>query len=209
VRLLTGLLEQQAQGYMLNPGIANALQQALQQRSATSTIDTLTGGADAPNPLQPNNSLMRIAAADFIATPELLEEIFGPVSLLVECQSVAEMQQVAEAMEGNLTATLHIEDENDPAVKPLLRQLSRVAGRVLFNGYPTGVEVCPAMQHGGPYPASSAPATTSVGTAAITRFTRRCAFQNCPAVLLPAALQDNNPLGITREINGELTQAAI
>lgn len=202
-------LAQQARGHMLNPGIANAFKQSVAARSKDQEIELLTGGAGADNPLQPENSLMKISAVNFIAKPELLEEIFGPVSLLVECQNIKEMQDVAEAMEGNLTATIHTQAYDQPELKPLLEQLSKVAGRVLFNGYPTGVEVCPSMQHGGPYPASSAPATTSVGTAAIFRFTSRHAFQNCPDSLLPAALQNANPLNIWRQLNGQPSQAAI
>ena len=89
----------------------------------------------------------------------------------------------------------------------LLRVLERKAGRLLFNGVPTGVEVCPSQQHGGPYPASSAAATTSVGADAITRFARFVAYQDTPQALLPPALRDGNPLGIMRRINGEFTRS--
>ncbi|MCV6605998.1 MAG: aldehyde dehydrogenase family protein, partial [Porticoccaceae bacterium] len=141
--------------------------------------------------------------------PAFLHEVFGPASLLVECDSVAQMQQVANAMEGNLTATVHTEDYDNPAVKELLQQITRFAGRVLFNGYPTGVEVCPSMQHGGPYPASSAAIATSVGTPAAVRFCMRNAYQNCPDSLLPPELQNANPLNLWRLLDSQYTQAAV
>jgi len=202
-------LKSQAQSYMLNPGIAGSLNKALNKRSADKTITVLAGGADAPNLLQPFNSLMKVNAADFLASPELLEEVFGPVSLLVECETPAQMIEIAFAMEGNLTATIHTDDYENQDLKVLFEQLSKIAGRVLFNGFPTGVEVCPSMQHGGPYPASSAPATSSVGTAAIYRFTSRHSFQNCPENLLPEALKSSNPANIWRQLNGQTSQAAV
>ncbi|UTW45464.1 aldehyde dehydrogenase (NADP(+)) [bacterium SCSIO 12696] len=206
---LANELSAQARGVMLNPGIAESLQTSLSQRASNEAIDVLAGGPVGDQPLQPNNTLMRIDAERFLATPELLHEVFGPAALLVECDSVAQMQQVAKAMEGNLTATIHTQDYDSPAVSELLQQLSRVAGRVLFNGYPTGVEVCPSMQHGGPYPASSFAVATSVGTAAATRFTMRNAYQNCPDSLLPAELQNANPLGLWRLVDGQFTQTAV
>ena len=196
----------QPKGFMLNLGIAEALNNAIEERSLNNDIQIIIGGIAADNILQPNNTLMKVGASDFLDTPALLEELFGPVSLFVECDSIEQMQQIAEHMEGNLTATIHTDTYNDPAVEKLLTTLSNQAGRVLFNGYPTGVEVCPSMNHGGSYPASSTPATTSVGTAAVYRFTRRIAFQNCPNQLLPPALQDGNPLDIWRQINGEFTK---
>ena len=204
---LTNQLADQDRGFMLNPGIANALASQVGERSQDDQVTVLTGGADANNPLQPKNTLMKVSAQHFMKTPALAEEVFGPVSLVVECDSVTQMQAVAEQLEGNLTATIHTDDYDTPATRQLLNTLSAIAGRVLFNGYPTGVEVCPSMQHGGPYPASSAPATTSVGTAAINRFTQRHAYQNCPDSLLPAALQNANPLNIWRQLNGGFTQA--
>ena len=106
-----------------------------------------------------------------------------------------------------MTSTLHA--EADEAVADLLSLLREKAGRVLWNDFPTGVAVVPAMQHGGPYPATTAPATTSVGTNAIYRFMRPIAFQNLPDALLPAPLQDANPLGILRLVDGEYTQAPL
>ncbi|MEM8548806.1 MAG: aldehyde dehydrogenase (NADP(+)), partial [Pseudomonadota bacterium] len=206
---LSAALAEQARGVLLNPGIASGLARAITAREHDSAVEVLTGGGQTDNALVPQNTLMRVSAEHFLASPALLKEVFGPVSLLVQCDSVAQMQAIAEYMEGNLTATIHTDDADGPAVATLLDTLATRTGRILFNGYPTGVEVCPSMQHGGPYPASSAAATTSVGTPAITRFTRRVAYQNCPSVLLPAALQDANPLGIWRRLNGEQSRSQV
>ncbi|SDM78799.1 NADP-dependent aldehyde dehydrogenase, partial [Franzmannia pantelleriensis] len=115
----------------------------------------------------------------------------------------AEMQRVAAGLEGQLTATLQLDDGDLEAAKGLLPTLERKAGRILANGWPTGVEVCHAMVHGGPYPATSDSRTTSVGSAAIHRFLRPVCYQDLPAGLLPEALQDGNPLGVSRLVDGK------
>ena len=116
------------------------------------------------------------------------------------------MQALAEKLEGQLTATIQFDDADIDAARALLPTLERRVGRILFNGYPTGVEVCHAMVHGGPYPSTSDGRTTSVGTLAIRRFLRPVCYQDVPAALLPAALQDGNPLGLWRRIDGVLGQ---
>lgn len=143
------------------------------------------------------------------ADPLLQQEVFGPVAIVVE---VADQQQLLAALEnlqGQLTATLLADEEDLGEASALAQLLTRKAGRVLFNGYPTGVEVCEAMVHGGPYPATSDSRGTSVGTLAIERFLRPVCLQNYPAVLLPPALQDSNPLNLLRLVNGEYTRAAL
>ncbi|SDS12863.1 aldehyde dehydrogenase (NADP(+)) [Microterricola viridarii] len=128
----------------------------------------------------------------------LLEEAFGPLSILVEYPADADLAGlVAELFEGNLTATVHIGAGEDSAeLRELVRVLSGHAGRVLFDGWPTGVAVTPAMQHGGPWPATTNDSSTSVGTAAISRFLRGVAYQSTPQALLPAPLQDANPWNV-------------
>lgn len=206
---LAKALALQPTGYMLNPDIAARLHQALESRSAMSQLEVVAGGIGSSMSLQPRNTLFKVDAEDFIAMPQLQEEVFGPASLLVECGSVDQMLDVAAHLHGNLTATIHTDNHTSIEVIDLLQCLSNIAGRILLNGYPTGVEVCPAMQHGGPYPASSTAATTSVGTAAITRFCKRIAFQDCPDSLLPPELQDANPCRIWRQVDGEPTRTAI
>ena len=193
-------------GYMLTPGIAAAARDGISRHRRQPGVTLVQTAGDGDNPQQLSASLMTVAAEAFVNNPALQHEIFGPVALLVQCRNTAEMLDVAACLGGNLTAAIHTDTFDSPDVQCLTRQLASRAGRVLFNGYPTGVEVCPAMQHGGPYPASSAPATTSVGTAAIHRFTSRHCYQNCPDNLLPAALKNDNPLGIWRQLDGQWTR---
>jgi NADP-dependent aldehyde dehydrogenase len=136
----------------------------------------------------------------------LHEEVFGPSTLVVLCENDADLIASAEALEGQLTATLHAEAADSDLTRALLPVLARKAGRVLHNGLPTGVEVCHAMVHGGPFPATSDGRTTSVGSAAISRWTRAVCFQNMPAGLLPAELQDGNPRKLWRMVDGDRTR---
>lgn len=148
-----------------------------------------------------------VSATDFLENPKLHEEIFGPFTLLVMCESADKMAAVAASLHGQLTGTL-VATENDLIQNDtVVKNLQQKVGRILFNGVPTGVEVCPAMHHGGPYPASTDAKFTSVGTGAISRFTRPISLQSWPDTQLPAALQHSNPLGIWRMINGERTNA--
>jgi NADP-dependent aldehyde dehydrogenase len=119
------------------------------------------------------------------------------------------MRSTLDTLEGQLTATIQGDDTDLEIAAPLLRSLREKAGRLIWNGVPTGVEVVYAMHHGGPYPATTAPATTSVGMTAIKRFMRPVAYQNVPSVLLPDALKDENPLGILRVVDQIYTRDAI
>lgn len=139
-------------------------------------------------------TIVTMSLADLQESADVLDESFGPLSVLVTYEDVKTLPEVVERLfPGNLTATVHAADSEDVAVlEPLVAAMSRIAGRVLFGGWPTGVSVTAAMQHGGPYPATTTDAT-SVGTAAIGRFLRGVAFQNAPAALLPPPLRDDNP----------------
>jgi alpha-ketoglutaric semialdehyde dehydrogenase len=119
----------------------------------------------------------------------LHREVFGPSTILIRCDSQAELEQVARSLEGSLTATLHGTERDLRAQPLLLKILTGKAGRIIFNGYPTGVEVCAAMQHGGPYPSTTDPRFTSVGTAAIVRFARPICYQDFPSEFLPPELR--------------------
>src|SRR5690606_25061866 len=138
----------------------------------------------------------------------LQEEVFGPTTLVVEVADRAELIQALHGLRGQLTATLMVEDSEVATQSDVLALLEQKVGRVLFNGYPTGVEVCDAMVHGGPYPATSDARGTSVGTLAIDRFLRPVCFQNCPDSLLPDVLKDANPLGLLRLVDGVATRSA-
>ena len=199
------------QGVLLNQAVAQGLQGAVSQTAAHAQIDIMTG-AQAGSEGQSfcySNTVMRTSAAAIRQDDSLQIEHFGPVTLFALCEDGAELRETVDALEGNLTTTLHAEDSELDAIGDLLHQLREKAGRVIWNGFPTGVAVVPAMQHGGPYPATTAPGTTSVGTNAIYRFMRPVAFQNVPDALLPAALQDANPLGILRLVDGEYTDGAL
>lgn len=136
------------------------------------------------------------------------EEIFGPSTLLIHYKNESDLLQAALEMEGHLTATIHATDEDTPIAVQLAHVLETKVGRVLFNGFPTGVEVCHAMVHGGPYPATSDGRSTSVGTQAIFRFARPVCFQDYPDAALAQELQRANPMGIMRMVNGVLTRDA-
>lgn len=157
--------------------------------------------SDGPCACQP--ALFAASAESFLKSDGLQAEVFGAASLVVECDGIDQVKAVAEHLEGQLTATLQMDDGDLQAARTLLPVLERKAGRILANGWPTGVEVCHAMVHGGPFPATSDTRTTSVGSAAIHRFLRPVCYQNLATSLLPKALQDNNPLGVSRLIDGK------
>jgi NADP-dependent aldehyde dehydrogenase len=153
--------------------------------------------------------LLTTTVSTFLDNPRLEEEIFGPSSLVVQCGTFAEMLQAADALRGHLTATIHCADGELESYRDLVTTLERKAGRLVFNGFPTGVEVCHAMIHGGPYPATTDSRTTSVGTTAVRRFQRPVCFQNAVSSILPEALSDVNSLGIWRLLNSTMTRADV
>ncbi|RKR73396.1 aldehyde dehydrogenase (NADP(+)) [Frondihabitans australicus] len=158
---------------------------------------------DASLATPPSPSVLRTTIDAVLADPEtLVAETFGPTSLVVEYTDVADLTRVARGLEGQLTSTV-VGDEGDTAAAgPLVQELTQHAGRVLWNMWPTGVSVTYAQTHGGPYPATTAPGSTSVGTTAIERFLRPVTYQNLPDALLPEALRRGNPLGLPRTVDG-------
>ncbi|MET1114722.1 MAG: aldehyde dehydrogenase (NADP(+)), partial [Comamonas sp.] len=156
---------------------------------------------------QPNAAEAALYVTDaqrLLASPVLEEEMFGPASIVIRAKNFEEVLQLAEHLEGQLTVTLQIDAGDYADARRLLPVLERKAGRILANGFPTGVEVCHAMVHGGPFPSTSNPMFTSVGATAIDRFLRPVCYQDLPDELLPAALQQANPLGLARVVNGDL-----
>jgi NADP-dependent aldehyde dehydrogenase len=151
--------------------------------------------------------LYEVSAARFIEEQKFQDEIFGPSTLLVKCVDPSEMQHVASELAGQLTATLHGEPKDTPLCRGLINILKEKVGRLVFNSFPTGVEVSPAMHHGGPYPATTDARYTSVGSAAVLRFLRPICFQDCPDTLLPSELRQNNPRRITRVLDGRVSVA--
>ncbi|MCY3915883.1 MAG: aldehyde dehydrogenase (NADP(+)) [Chloroflexi bacterium] len=198
-------------GVLLNETIAQGLAGAVGQTIASPDISVLTGGeaiADGDS-FCFSNTVMQTTAAAIRADDRLQVEHFGPVTLFVVCADGADLSDTVDALEGNLTSTIHAEADELEDIGGLLHQLREKAGRVIWNGFPTGVAVVRAMQHGGPYPATTAPGTTSVGMNAIYRFMRPIAFQNVPDALLPDPLKDENPLGILRLVDDVYTDGAL
>ncbi len=191
---------------MLNPGIHHAYCVGTTAWSADPNLRALTTPAEATGHTgQP--MLFTTTARHFLASPHLLEEVFGPAALLIECATPAELVSVAQHLNGQLTATLQLSEPDDTELaRTLLPILERKAGRILCNGFPTGVEVTYAMVHGGPSPAASDSRATSVGAMAIERFLRPVCYQDLPATLLPEALQDANPLHLQRLVDGKIQQ---
>jgi alpha-ketoglutaric semialdehyde dehydrogenase len=215
---LGALLAKISPATMLHPGIAKAYaekrQKALEQvdvqtvaigneQGAGSSHQAGAAPAAAPEGLP---TLAATSAKAFLSNPVLHQEVFGPYSLLVECADAAEMLAVALHLEGQLTSTLIATEADWTANPDLVEAVEQHCGRLIINGVPTGVEVVTAMQHGGPYPATTDSRFTSVGADGIRRFTRPLSYQNFPGHLLPEALQDGNPLGIWRLVNGDWTK---
>ncbi len=173
---------------MLTDGIAQAYDAGRASLSATAGVAVLVAGAGA-DPRKALPVLLKTTAAHWAADPALRHEVFGPLGIIVTVTDADDMLAMARDLEGQLTCTLHLDDADTAQAQNLLPVLERKAGRLLANGYPTGVEVCAAMVHGGPYPASTNFGATSVGTMAIRRFLRPVAYQNMPAALLPQDLQ--------------------
>jgi len=145
-------------------------------------------------------------AETFLSHHTLMDEVFGPSTLVVQCGSRSQMLAAAQELEGQLTATVHGTPEDFAANADLLAILETKVGRLVCNGFPTGVEVCHAMTHGGPYPATADGRSTSVGTRAIERFVRPLCYQNAPDAALPDELKESNPLGIWRLVDGKREQ---
>jgi len=150
-----------------------------------------------------------IGAADFLSKKAFSSETFGPAALVVLCKHNAQLGEVLHSLEGQLTATVHANSADELNLKPLINIITQKVGRIIFGGYPTGVEVCHSMQHGGPFPATTDARSTSVGTASIYRFVRPVAYQDFPDHLLPDQLRNGNPLKLLRLVDGNWTNEQI
>jgi NADP-dependent aldehyde dehydrogenase len=207
---LKKLITSAAPGPMLHAGILHAYEAGLTRLAAI-------GGVESVQSMNPaDESRMEARPSAFFTTPEtftrhhvLGEELFGPSTVVVRCNSRSELLAVAANLEGHLTATIHGTPKDLSEYSELISILEEKVGRLIFNGFPTGVEVCASMQHGGPYPATTDSRTTSVGTAAILRFARPVAYQNFPDFALPPELQDANPQRVWRLVDGQWTHDSI
>jgi len=195
---------------MLTEGISKSYQSGIAGRQAQSCVETVAQTAS--NGAKSSYAVpvvMQISGKDLLREPELATEVFGPSTLVIRYESREEALKLARSLEGQLTATLHGSEADLAAFGDLIAILERKVGRLIVNGFPTGVEVCHAMVHGGPYPATSDSRTTSVGTYSIYRFVRPVCFQDFPQAALPEELKNENPLGIWRLMVGQFTQDAV
>jgi len=200
-------LQARAGATMLTPGIHAAFNAGVAKLAAEPGVTSVARGLAGTTVHAGQAALFVTDAATFIANPKLEDEIFGAAALIVRCEDVSQFHQLAEHIDGQLTASLFVTDADKALAQALLPALERKAGRVLVNGFPTGVEVSHAMVHGGPFPATSDSRSTSVGAAAIDRFLRPVSYQDFPSWLLPEALKDENPLNLWRVRNGQLGQS--
>lgn len=197
---VTELVSGRGTAPLLNQRIAAGYRETRATLSEHPAVRTLVAGEDAE--AGPSPTLLATTVPELLAHRDvLLDECFGPTSIVVDYDDEEQLLDAARAFDGELTAGIHASAGEEVAAA-LLAELTERAGRVLFDGWPTGVAVSHAMQHGGPYPATTAPLHTSVGTAAIERFLRPVCFQDAPPELLPEALREDNPLAIPRRVDG-------
>jgi NADP-dependent aldehyde dehydrogenase len=206
VQRMRELIREAQTGTMLYPALLDAFEAGVRRLSAVEGVSTIRASGTVA---QARPSLFVTGADVFLRNGDVGQEVFGPSTVVVKCASRDELEAVARRLDGQLTATIHGTPEDLKAHASLVSILEGKAGRLIVNGFPTGVDVCASMQHGGPYPATTDSRSTSVGTAAIHRFARPVAYQNFPQSLLPVELQDANPRGIWRLVDGEMTRNAL
>lgn len=189
-------------GQMLTPGIHGAFDKGVAALASNAAVATVARGAAETGVNQARGAIFAADAGAFATDPSLGHEVFGSSSIVLRAKDLDEVAAIVRGLEGQLTATLLFDEADEELVAPLVPLLAERSGRILANGWPTGVEVCHAMVHGGPFPATSDSRTTSVGALAIQRFLRPVCYQNLPDRLLPAALRSDNPYGVARRIDG-------
>jgi NADP-dependent aldehyde dehydrogenase len=198
----TAALGGSAPQVMLTAGIFDAYQKGVERLATNKNVKTIARGSDTPGKNCGRGALFSVPASSLQANPEVMEEVFGASSVIVRCANETQLLDVLEKIEGQLTATLHIAEEDYALALSLLPTLERKAGRLLANGWPTGVEVSHAMVHGGPYPSTSDGRSTSVGTLAIERFLRPVCYQDIPDALLPHVLKRGNQASLPHRLDG-------
>jgi len=193
-------------GKMLHQGIYQSFQNKRSDALRQNGVELLQESGTAPGEMEARPTIATVSGAHFLENPLLHEEIFGPYSLLVRCRDMNELQQAWLSLKGQLTTSLMGTKQDFHEHAALVQKAATMAGRIIFNGVPTGVEVCPGMVHGGPYPATTDSRFTAVGIHAVKRWVRPVCWQNCPDELLPAELKNDNPYGIWRLLNNEWTK---
>ncbi|WP_209403104.1 aldehyde dehydrogenase (NADP(+)) [Pseudozobellia sp. WGM2] len=194
---------------MLHPNIHSNYEKGKEELSHQGGIDVVADYEADSAPNYGKQKVLTVAGADFMKNPKLHEEVFGPFSVVVRCDDANELTAVINRLEGQLTGTVLGEASEFESFSQTIDALQSRVGRIIFNGVPTGVEVCPSMHHGGPFPASTDSRFTSVGTSSIKRWLRPVSYQNWPQEYLPDALKDDNPLGLMRILDGEHTDSKV
>jgi len=200
--LVSTTVEASTGGIMLNEGICKSYSAGTKELSKASAVSTLATGEKSDTGFSAATSIFKTDAKSFIQNESLEEEIFGPTTTIVNADKKEELLQIASKLKGHLTATLFGTEADLEKYKDLIEILQSKVGRLIVNAFPTGVEVCHAMVHGGPFPSTSNSQSSSVGTMAINRFTRPICYQNFPQSLLPDELKDDNKLNVWRLVNG-------
>jgi len=203
---LSKVLRESAPGVMLTSYIQEAYEAGVTKLSKTKGVRTLVEGKAKGDGCYAPAYLFQSTAETFLSDHSLEEEVFGPSTLSVTVDNKEQLLNIARQLGGHLTATIHATDEDLDEYRELITVLEQKVGRIIINGYPTGVEVTHAMVHGGPFPATTDSRSTSVGTDAIKRFARPVCYQSFPQSLLPEELKDDNPLAILRMVNGKWTR---
>jgi NADP-dependent aldehyde dehydrogenase len=210
---LSSLVRNASAGTMLYGSIRDAFRNRVTEAAGVSNVTDVAPATaavvDTSGKVSALPHLLSVEADTWLKSPELHGEIFGPATVAIACDSRVQMLAVANSLEGNLTATVHGTPQEFEEYSDLIEVLRTKVGRIIFNGYPTGVEVSHAMHHGGPYPATTDAKFTSVGATAIYRFVRPICYQDCPDAMLPLELQNANPRNLWRTVDGQLTQAAL
>jgi len=206
---LVAALSNAAAGTMLNKAICKSYYNDRSKTAQARGVKQLYAGEDMSSSYKASPALLSVSASDFITDASLQDEVFGPCSMLVVCDDKIQLDAALKTLHGQLTGSVFGNTEELTSFSSTIDILQQKVGRLIFNNVPTGVEVCHAMVHGGPFPSTTDARTTSVGTEAIRRFVRPVCYQDCPQNLLPLYLQDKNEAGIMRKVNGTYTREPI
>lgn len=206
---LVAALSNAIAGTMLNKTICKSYYNDRNKTTQSKGVKELYIGDDLSSSYKATPALLAVSAVDFIADSSLQDEVFGPCSMLVICDDKTQLESALKTLHGQLTGSVFGNTEELTAYTSTIDILQQKVGRLIFNNVPTGVEVCHAMVHGGPFPSTTDARTTSVGTEAIRRFVRPVCYQDCPQQLLPVYLQNENEAGIMRKVNGAFTREPI
>jgi len=206
ISVLGGEIQKVAPAKMLHPGIAKSFEEKREKALHQSNVTTVSVSATRKKENEGTPTIATATGKDFLNNPVLHQEVFGPYSIVIRCEGMNEMVQVAKHLEGQLTSTLMATENDIFSNEKLVESVKNICGRFILNSVPTGVEVCLSMQHGGPFPATTDSRFTSVGADGIKRFARPLAFQNWDDKLLPDELKNENPLHIWRTVNNQLTK---